>query len=227
MILTRLIKNLLRGRGALANGFNDRIAEAPSVLNVGGGSKQIAIPEYYSGWSHFLLDISPGPDVDVVLDARRLTTLNAGQFDAIYCSHNLEHYYRHDCAKVLAGFAHVLKPNGFADVRVPDMAAVLNAMVNNAMDIDDVLYTASAGPITVHDVIYGWGAEIERSGVDFYAHKRGFTVRSLSTELEKSGFAQIRIAAMATGFEIRALAFKTEPTGAQKATLGIPSPAAR
>lgn len=221
MILTRLIKNVMRSHDAPAAELGEHPAEAPSVLNVGGGSKQIAIPPYYSEWNHLLLDIAPGADVDVVLDARRLTTLDAGQFDAVYCSHNLEHYYRHDCAKVLTGFAHVLKPNGYADIRVPDMAAVFKAMVTNGMDIDDVLYTASAGPISVHDVIYGWGAEIERSGVDFYAHKRGFTTKSLTAALEQAGFARIMMVFTNAGFEIRVLAFKTEPTEAQKATFGL------
>ena len=221
MIVTRLIKNVLRAQDESVEKPDEWATESPSVLNVGGGSKQIAIPPNFAEWSHFLLDIAPGPDVDVVLDARRLTTLEAGQFDAIYCSHNLEHYYRHDCECVLAGFRHVLKPNGFADIRVPDMTAVLRAMVTGNMDIDDVLYISPAGPISVHDVIYGWGAEIERSGVDFYAHKRGFTVKSLTSALEQSGFARIMTAVTATGFEIRALAFKSEPTDAQIATLGI------
>lgn len=219
MILTRLIKNVMRSHGEPATVGADGAIETPSVLNVGGASKQIAIPANYSGWSHFLLDIAPGPDVDVVLDARQLTTLDAEQFDAIYCSHNLEHYYCHDGAKVLAGFMHVLKPNGYADIRVPDMTAVLKAMVTRNMDIDDVLYTAPAGPISVHDVIYGWGAEIERSGVDFYAHKRGFTAKSLTAALQAAGFA--RTAVSETGFEIRALAFKTEPNEAQKTTFGL------
>src|SRR6266446_7887238 len=48
--------------------------------------------------------------------------LAASQFDAVYCSHNLEHYYRHDGATVLRGFLHVLKPDGFAEIKVPDAA---------------------------------------------------------------------------------------------------------
>ncbi|MES2099507.1 MAG: methyltransferase domain-containing protein [Pseudomonadota bacterium] len=194
---------------------------APCVLNVGGASKQIALPSHYAGWLHLLLDIAAGPDVDVVLDARKLATLDPMQFDAIYCSHNLEHYYRHDCDTVLRGFRHVLKPAGFVEARVPDMSAVLEAMVSNGMDIDDVLYTSPAGPISVHDVIYGWGAEIERSGVDFYAHKRGFTVKSLTSALERAGFAHTIVSASKGGFEIRALAFKSEPTDEQRKTLGL------
>ncbi|MES2991032.1 MAG: methyltransferase domain-containing protein [Pseudomonadota bacterium] len=221
MILTRLLKNIVRPPAEPLPGNDPQLTDRPSVLNVGGGMKQIAIPSHYDGWTHLLLDIAPGPDVDVVLDARQLLTLGPAQFDAIYCSHNLEHYYRHDCVKVLAGFLHVLKPDGYAEIRVPDMTSVLQAMVNRKLDIDDVLYTAAAGPITVHDVIYGWGEQIERSGVDFYAHKRGFTAHSLSRALQDAGFAQIGIAASEANFEIRALAFKAEPTAAQRATFGF------
>ena len=195
--------------------------DVPVVLNVGGGSKQIAIPSHYESWIHCLLDVAPGPDVDLVLDSRHLTKLDPGQFDAIYCSHNLEHYYSHDCPKVLAGFLHVLKPNGFAEIRVPDMTAVVQAMVNNGLDIDDVLYNSSAGPISVHDVFYGWGPEIERSGVDFYAHKRGFTVQSLTAELKRAGFMWVVTNVTGAGYEIRALGFKSEPTEAQKTTFGL------
>ena len=29
------------------------------MLNVGGGSKKIPIPQHYAGWDHVLLDINP------------------------------------------------------------------------------------------------------------------------------------------------------------------------
>src|SRR5438045_1858589 len=95
--------------------------EAPRVLNVGGGSKEIPLPPHYADWEHVLLDIDPTAKPDVVCDARGLSALPAAEYDAIYCSHNLEHYYKHDGIKVLRGFMHVLKPNGFAEIRVPDI----------------------------------------------------------------------------------------------------------
>jgi len=146
-----------------------------SVLNVGGGSKTIGIPEHYRGWQHLLLDIDARGEVDVVLDARDLELLDPGQFDAVYCSHNLEHYYAHDVRLVLTGIAHVLKPEGFVEIRVPDIEAVARAMLERGMDIEDTLYVAPVGPISVRDVFYGYGREIEQSGQDFYAHKTGFT----------------------------------------------------
>lgn len=115
------------------------------VLNVGGGSKKVPIPNYYADWEHLLLDIDPTVDPDVCMDARELSALPANQYDAIYCSHNLEHYFAHDVQKVLSGFLHVLKQDGFAEVRVPDIGAVMKEVVEKDMDIDDVLYNSEGG----------------------------------------------------------------------------------
>ena len=87
---------------------------------------------------------------------------------SVYCSHNLEHYYRHDGVKVLTGFIHVLKADGFAYIRVPDLGELMRTVVEKSLDIDDILYQSQAGPITVRDVVYGYGVEIERSKHDFY-----------------------------------------------------------
>jgi len=136
-------------------------------------------------------------------------SLDAGQFDAVYCSHNLEHYYRHDVPKVLAGFLHVLKDGGSAQIRVPDIAEVMRTTIERGLDIDDVLYQSPAGPIMVLDVLYGYSVEIEQSGQDFFAHKTGFTSKSLIAALQKAGFSKIY---SGTGyFEINALAFKGTP----------------
>src|SRR4051812_19685562 len=105
------------------------------VLNVGGQSKQIPIPAYYNGWRHDILDIDPACKPEICLDARLLHTLAPAQYDAIYCSHNLEHYHRHEGAVVLRGFQHVLKPGGFADIRVPDLEVVFRRIVAANLDI--------------------------------------------------------------------------------------------
>lgn len=228
MVLARLIKGIFSGDAPGLGTADDAKTgtqadeAAPAVLNVGGGSKHIAIPSHYAGWRHLLLDIAPGPDVDIVQDARRLIALSPEQFDAIYCSHNLEHYFRHDARKVAAGFLHVLKPEGFAEIRVPDMQSVIEHMARTGMDLDDVLYQSAGGPITAHDVWYGYGKQIETSGVDFYAHKCGFTARSLSDLLARAGFEHLAVTRIPDAFEIRALAFKQAPSDVQKRLLGLP-----
>ncbi|HXA46134.1 MAG TPA: methyltransferase domain-containing protein, partial [Burkholderiaceae bacterium] len=180
------------------------------VLNVGGNSKDIPIPNIYDGWQHDLLDIDPRGKPDVCCDARLLTQPPGDQYDAIYCSHNLEHYYRHDVVKVLAGFRHVLKDGGFAQIAVPDMAELMKRVVEGSLDIEDKLYDSAMGPIHVVDVIYGHSGEIESSGNEFYAHKTGFTQKSLMARLSASGFSSV--ISEKGDLEIFAIGFKNEPS---------------
>lgn len=189
------------------------------VLNVGGNNKQIRLPPQYSGWENVLLDIDPKGKPDIVCDARQLSQLPPATFDAVYCSHNLEHYYRHDVPKVLAGFSHVLKAGGFAHIIVPDIGEVMRIAVQKKIDIDDVLYQSALGPITVLDVMYGLGTEIEESGNDFFAHKTGFTQKSLPEMLIRCGFPHVYSGA--ANLEVRAFAFKEEPDGLARKLLGI------
>ena len=185
------------------------------VFNVGGNNKLIALPPHYAEFEHFLLDIDPAGSPEIVCDARELTTLQSGQFDAVYCAHNLEHYYRHDVPRVLAGFLHVLKNGGFAQIRVPDLHEVMKVALERALDLEDVLYESDLGPITVLDVLYGHGEQIARSGQDFFAHKTGFTNKSLLAVLHAAGFSKVF---SRTGMmEIDALAFKGAPDEATRA----------
>ena len=218
-MLGGILKDLIRGGRAGVAAESGRRC----VLNVGGGSKAIPIPGHYDGWDHLLLDIDSRGKPDIVCDARKLETMDAGQFDAVYCSHNLEHYFPHDGAKVLKGFLHLLKADGFAEIRVPDIQAVLHRVVQSGMDIADVLYVSPAGPISPHDVLYGFGKEIEQSGQDFYAHKTGFTAKSLRSALENAGFSRIFAFEVPNAFELKALAFKSEPTAGQRRVLGLPA----
>src|SRR3954470_24564590 len=110
------------------------MSQKKRVLNVGGNAADIPLPPQYAGFEPLRLDIDPAVKPDVLCDGRELTRLAAGQFDAVYCSHNLEHYYRHDVPKVLAGFLHVLKPGGFAHVIVPDIEEVMRIAVENRLD---------------------------------------------------------------------------------------------
>ena len=189
-------------------------------LNVGGNNKAIAVPSWYHAFEHLLLDIDPKGKPDIVCDARLLDTLPPAQFDAIYCSHNLEHFYAHDVPKVLNGFLHVLNPSGFAEIRVPDLDLVMKTYVERKMDIEDVLYNSPAGDIRVRDVLYGYGREIEMSGVDFYAHKTGFTNASLCRALKAAGF-QVLLTRKGRQFELVVIAFRQVPTSFHEELLGF------
>ena len=193
---------------------------AKKLLNIGGGDKNVPLPAHFGGWQHVLLDIDSRGKPDIVCDARELMSLTGGEYDAVYCSHNLEHYFRHDVPKVLAGFSHLLKPDGFVHIRVPDMGELMKTVVEKKLDIEDFLYQSPAGPICVRDMIYGYGAEIERSGNEYYAHKTGFTRKSLSVCLEKAGFGWVFTG---TGYlEIVAYAFLLEPDEFARNLLNLP-----
>ena len=194
------------------------------VLNVGGHSHDIELPEIYRDWQHHLLDIDPKGQPDILCDARKLTSLEGHQYDAIYCSHNLEHYNDHEVDQVLHGFVHLLEPKaGFAHIRVPDLLAVFAVMQQRNLDLDDVLYQTAAGlPIKVLDVIYGWGQQIERSGADFYAHKTGFSEKRLVDRLQQNGFPWVMAARDRARLEIVAFAFIHQPSAELSQALELP-----
>ena len=169
------------------------------VLNVGGGGGR-ALPEEFDGWAQHVLDIDAEVGAEIVLDAKRMRELAPGKYDAVFCSHNLEHFYRHEVPRVLAGMLWVLKPEGYAHIVVPDMAALLR----DCKDLDDVWYKAGETPITFHDVMYGWGDMIA-AGNEFYAHKCGFTPMSLHKALLGAGFVKTEIGM--DGYNIRARAW--------------------
>jgi ubiquinone/menaquinone biosynthesis C-methylase UbiE len=194
--------------------------ELKKVLNVGGNNKFIPLPPHYAEFEHVILDIDPKCSPDIVCDARNLMSLDADQFDAVYCAHNLEHYYRHDVPKVLAGFLHIIKNGGFAQIRVPDIAEVMRVTIEQNLDIDDVLYRSRSGPIMVLDVLYGYSVEIERTGQDFFAHKTGFTEKSLLAVLNRTGFTKTR--SIVGDLEINAFAFKESPNQETLALFNFP-----
>lgn len=180
-----------------------------TILNVGGHSKIISIPKQYDGWQHDILDIDPSCKPEILCDARAMHELDADMYDVVYCSHNLEHYYLHDARKVLSGFIHVLKKNGYAHIVVPDIAQLMKTAVESKLDVLDVLYKSPMGPIRVCDVLYGHQGKIETTGEEYYAHKMGFTPKSLQHLLLEAGFKMVAISQ--GNMEVRALAFFEAP----------------
>lgn len=177
-----------------------------NVLNVGGGPTR-NLPAHYDGWKQDLLDIDPEVNPDIVCDAADMLGLAADQYDAVYCSHNLEHFYAHDVPKVLAGFLHVLKPGGFVEIGVPNVLALMRTMLANNLDITDTWYRAGPNAITFHDVLYGWSAQMAQGNL-YYAHKSGFTEYSLGAALSAAGLVRIQVADL--GANLRAVGHKEE-----------------
>ena len=189
------------------------------VLNVGGGSKKNKILTYFNGWQHDLLDIDPEVNPDVLFDARELWKLPARQYDAIYCSHNLEHYYPHEVENVLKGFKLIIKRNGFVFIRVPNVLAAMKAIVECNVELDTPLYNSPAGPISALDMIYGHRKRFEMNCAQFYIHKTGYSPSLLDKHLRIAGFETVSV--IADDINISALAFIDKPTQEHINLLGI------
>lgn len=182
------------------------------VLNVGGGGRYL--PPRYKGWEQRLLDIDPKVKPDVCCDALKMNELKARTYDAVYCSHAVEHFYRHDVNRLLRGFAHVLKPNGFADIAVPNLTHLIESV--KGKELDDIWYESPSGPISFHDVLFGHGRFMANGNL-YYAHKSGFTKASLTKELFGAGFTYV--AALEQETNLMAYAFLKKPSAAQTAML--------
>lgn len=174
------------------------------LLNVGSGGSR-TVPEIFKDYKQHTLDIDPNCKPDIVCDAKDLSKINQ-KYDAIYNSHNIEHFYKHEVPQVLTGFHRVLKDSGFAYITCPDFNALLEAI--QGKDIDDFWYRCSGGNITFHDVLYGWGRQVAYGNL-FYSHKTSFTEKSLGKALKAAGFKKVFIASEYGN--LHAYAFKTNP----------------
>ena len=196
------------------------VRKTKRVLNVGGNNKDILLPTHYKGWEHILLDLDLSGNPDIHMDAVDIISLEPSQFDAVYCSHNLEHFYRADVVEVLKGIHHVLKDDGFTEILVPDIEQLIKVAYEKNLDIDDVLYEVpDFGPITVHDYIFGYEFSNDPIGRELCLHKTAFTQKSLEGYLKSSGFPLVfsRVEDM----QIHMLGFKKKPTRYIKTSLGI------
>ncbi len=139
----------------------------------------------YDGWEHHRLDADPQVNPDILMDATKLI-LWADQlpaYSAVYCSHNLEHYYHFDAVRVLQGMLAILAPGGHVYLKVPDLEAVAKALVTGAGLHDPV----PGCVFDWHQCLYGDTLGILRAG-EGWAHKTGFTEESLRTLLLSVGF---------------------------------------
>jgi len=165
------------------------------VLNAGSGRDQ---PETLHPafrrrpWRQVRLDIDPSVRPDIIASVTDLGgVVPDARFDAVWCSHILEHLYDHEVPRALMEFRRVLKPAGFALLTCPDLEKVAELVV--AQDAETVAYMSSAGPISALDMLFGHGRSIAR-GNEFMAHRTSFTSTRLGRLLLETGFDEVRVA---------------------------------
>jgi SAM-dependent methyltransferase len=148
-----------------------------SILHAGCGAD--ALPEWLTHFSEVRLDIDPRCEPDICASMTDLGDI--GPFDAVYCSHALEHLAPHDVAVALGEFRRVLNPGGAVVAIVPDLEDV--------RPTEDVLYESAAGPVAGLDIYYG----MRRYLAEFphMAHRTGFVAATLAKALTDAGFARV------------------------------------
>ena len=142
-----------------------------NVLFVGAGHDA---GKQWEGYEVTRLDIDPSTNPDIVGSMTSMGEI--GPFDAVYCSHSLEHLYPHEVPTALSEFFRVLKPGGRAVVLVPDLEGV--------PPTDDELPDAP-GMCGLH-LFYGDARLIPDH--PYMAHHSGFVQSTLRAAMEAAGF---------------------------------------
>jgi len=188
------------------------------VVNVGCGPLSVNdLPEYFAGWTRLRVDADPSVKPDIVADLTDLSPIADGSADAVWASHCIEHLFEHQVPVALAEFRRVLRPDGFACIMVPDLQTVANYLVADRMH--EPLYDSPAGPVTPHDIVFGFGAAIA-GGREFMAHRCGFTPTMLQRAFARMTFGEVLLRRRTDRLELVALArVSAAPTDEERQAL--------
>jgi predicted SAM-dependent methyltransferase len=179
------------------------------VLNTGSGAyapERLHAAFRNADWNEVRLDIDTLVHPDIVGSTADLEQIGNATFDAIWCSHNLEHLHTHEVAKALAGFRRVLKDDGFALITTPDLEAIAELIVKGSME--DTAYQSPAGPISALDMLFGLSTSIAQGNL-YMAHNTGFTADRLGRLLVEAGFSEV-LTKRGLAYDLWALALMPE-----------------
>ena len=166
----------------------------------------------FAPWRQVRVDVDPAAAPDIVADVTNLSPVASGAVDAVWTAHCIEHLYEHDVPVALAEIRRVLKDDGFACIIVPDLQRIAAYIAEDKMH--EPLYTAPAGPVTPHDIVFGFGPAIARGQLAM-AHRCGFTPTSMTRHLAAAGFGGYALLRRAD-FELAAVVRKQDWPGVEE-----------
>ncbi len=174
------------------------------LVNAGCGPAEGGrLPAYFDGWRQVRVDSDASVSPDVLADLTDLSPLPDASADAIWAAHCVEHLYEHQVPMALAEFRRVLRADGFACVIVPDLQALGNYLSEDRLH--EAVYRSAAGPVSAHDMIFGFGAAIA-GGRTSMAHRSGFTPGTLQRCFRELPFAEVLLRRRGAQMELVALA---------------------
>jgi SAM-dependent methyltransferase len=181
------------------------------VLHVGCGvhaTEKLHPMFRHAGWREIRLDIDPDVKPDVVASIIDMRVISDAAVDAVYSSHNVEHLYPHEVPIALREMNRVLKANGFAFIKLPDLQEVARFIADGRLE--DPLYNSPMGEIAPLDILYGHRPSLAR-GNTFMAHRTGFTGTTLGAALIAAGFAAVMVQRDLPTYSLTAIAFRRRP----------------
>jgi len=174
------------------------------LLNVGCGPIDGArLPSHFDSWRQLRVDVDPAVKPDILADLTDLSKIADSSADAVWAAHCVEHLYEHQVRLALSEFRRVLRDDGFACVIVPDLQTVANYLV--ADRLHEPLYQSAAGPVTPHDIIFGFGPAIA-AGQSAMGHRCGFTPGMLQRCFAGQRFGEVLLRRRSAQLELVALA---------------------
>jgi SAM-dependent methyltransferase len=173
-----------------------RRAERSPMLVLNAGSGPIDPTRLHGAfkspiWREVRLDVDPGIKPEIVASVTDMReAVPTAHFDAIWCSHILEHLYDHEIPQALAEFRRVLKSDGFALFNCPDLEKIVKLI--DTIGVESVAYQSPAGPIAAIDMLHGHRRSIAE-GNQFMAHRTSLTAPRLARLLLAADFDEVRV----------------------------------
>jgi len=174
------------------------------VVNVGCGPPNGgSLPDFFNDWRRLRVDVDVSVQPDIVADLTDLSPIADGSVHAVWASHCIEHLYEYQVPTALKEFRRVLRDDGFVCILVPDLQVVASYVA--ADRLHETLYESAAGPVTPHDILFGFGAAIA-NGRPSMAHRCGFTPSMLMSVFKELPFGEVVLRRRTAQLELVAVA---------------------
>ena len=179
-----------------------------TLLHVGCASLNISDLKGFdeNNWREIRFDIDESRNPDLIGSIVDLSSVRTATIDAIYSAYNLDHIYPHEVPIALNEFCRVLKNDGIAIIKCPDIQSVCEAIGKDKLL--DTYYQSPVGPIAPIDILFGNRNALAK-GNEFMAKKGGFTYSVLDGALHQAGFKIRYGGRVKNGRELSVVAFKS------------------
>ena len=179
-----------------------------TLLHVGCASLNISDLKGFNNdnWAEIRFDIDEARNPDIIGTIVDLSSIQTASVDAVYSAYNLDHIYPHEVPIALKEFFRVLKNDGIAVIKCPDIQSVCEAIGKDKLV--DTFYESPVGPISPIDILFGNRKAIAK-GNEFMAKKGGFTYSALDGALHQAGFVIRYGGRIKNGRELSVVAFKS------------------